>query len=63
MRGPMHLKSFEQTGNRVFFPIWILYRIPVLATAVQAELKGGPPKPSEENNKEALKEEVRRMFY
>lgn len=38
----------------------ILYRIPVLATAVQAELQGGSPKPSGENNKDALKEEVRR---
>lgn len=38
----------------------ILYRIPVLATAVQAELQDGSPKPSGENNKDALKEEVRR---
>lgn len=39
-----------------------MYRIPVLATAVQAELQGGSPKPSGENNKDALKEEVRRVF-
>lgn len=32
----------------------------MLATAVQAELQGGSPKPSGENNKDALKEEVRR---
>lgn len=59
MKGAMHRKSFKQTGNIVFYG-WILYRIPVLATAVQAELQSGSPKPSGENNKDALKEEVRR---
>lgn len=63
MKGAMHRKSFKQTGNVVFYG-WILYRIPVLATAVQAELQSGSPKPSAENNKDALKEEVfKRVFY
>lgn len=49
----------KQVFNTILY-LWILYRIPVLATAVQAELQGGSPKPSGENNKDALKEEVRR---